>query len=420
MLKFLKDKTGLFYTASSIISSGISMIIGVLMIGWIEPGVLGLWQSLSVLQLYVPFLEAGIPNGLNRELSFLMGKGEHRKAILLSRTAQYYTVFVSFVLFGLTLVTTAILYVAAYQLQIVVGVFTVGLMASLNSYQRYLVVTYRSSQSFHSLSKLYLYYSLFQILLFPLVIVYNYYGLLCYSSMTLLFFIMLMHFTRPIKDKPLFVKKYFKELARTGIPVFITGYLRGISNSFTRIVLLLKGGTLAVGLFTPVNAVGSLISIVPGILGNYFFPKMNFMLGEKGNPRELWPIVVKINVLLAVCSMPFILIIWSVTPIVMHIYFEKYEDSIYAIQLFSLNFLFSGTLVSHNAIYSVKAYRKGYLFVGAELLLRFMCPYILVLFFKGNILTLTAIGVLLSNTMLFVLNFYLLFDALQYKLKYNE
>lgn len=391
------------------------MAIGILIIRWIEPGELGIWQSLSILQLYIPFLELGVPNGLNRELPFLYGKGENEVAEGYAQASQYFMIVVAIILFTLTVVTVGIISFRSTDPMVVAGVATVGMLLTTNAYQRYLTVTYRSAQSFIMLSKLYGVQVLVQLAFLPLVWQYRYYGLLLYTFLVAFIFTIAMHITRPIKAGPSFNKDYLKHLIRIGWPVFFMGYIRGVSNSFNRIVLLLKGGAFSVGLFTPVNAIGTLVTLLPGVLANFFFPKMNYVLGATNNPRELWPMVVRINVILFLFAIPFVSIIWWVTPYIIMTYFEKYQDAIVAMQLFSINFLFSGTLVSHNAIYAVKAYDLGFTFVAIELIVRFLLPFGFVNYGTGNILTLAVYGVLVGNFILFFVNMWFIRMALSSK-----
>jgi O-antigen/teichoic acid export membrane protein len=388
------------------------MVIGVLMIGWVEPGELGIWQSLSVFQLYLPFLELGIPNGLNRELPYLYGKGEQSQALTLAQTAQAYMICVAMVLFIATILAVIFLLLSNSEMKIVAGAGTAGLMCSLMAYERYLMVTFRSSESFLSLSKIYLFHSFFQLAVFPIVFYINYYGLLIYSLLVLSALVVLMHINRPIRERLVFSKESFKLLMRTGLPVFGMGYLRGVSTSFTRLILLSKAGAVSVGLFTPANAIGSLIILVPKVLGNFFFPKMNFRLGATNDPKQLWPIALKLNGVMLVLGVPFVACIWLISPYLMNTFFPDYRESTLAMQLFAFNFIFAGTLVSHNVIYVVKKYSYGYVYAFVDFLLKFACPYICINYFEGNILALAAIGVVSSNFVLFGLNLFLIRLAL--------
>jgi O-antigen/teichoic acid export membrane protein len=401
---FYKYKVPIVYGSSTTISSIISMLTGILMIKWVTPSDLGIWQSISILQLYFPILEMGIPNGLNRELPFEYGKNNYRRAIDLAKTSQSFMIGISLLFLFLGSISSIGLYIFAFEEKYVFSILAIGILLSMNSYQRYLTVTYRSNQSFLNLSRVYLYNCVIQIVLFPIVYFLSFWGLVIYTVLNMFFFTCIMHMYRPIKEKPSFQLILFKELSRTGLPVFFINYLRGVSQSFNRVILLSYGGVLSVGLFTPVQAVNTLISILPGILGNFLFPKFNFELGKTNNPSLFWPIVRKINILFFLISVPFIILVFFLTPLVIIPYFPAYKSSILAIQVFSLAFLFSGTLVTHNVIYTLKAYKIAYVFIFCELILFYFLPLLFVKLEFFDLLVNISLGYVMAVFFLFFLN----------------
>ncbi len=409
-------RVGGIYTAISFWDSFVSMAAGILMIRWIVPSELGIWQSLTIAQLYIGVFEFGITSGLNRELPYSFGKGNKEYGFLLAQTTQFYMKLLSFIMFFLTVVACFVLYYLSYDLKIVAGSFVVGSLASINFYDRYLTVTYRSNEAFLSLSKVTFIKTLFQIILLPVVFYVDYYGLILYSLLIVIIFVLFKHYNRPLKVLSLFQKEHFMSLLKTGLPVFVMNYLRSITTTFNRIIILSFGGVLQVGLFTPVAAIGTMIDILPSILGNFFFPKMNIMLGKTDDPKVLWPMAIKLNSFMIVLAVPFILIGWFVIPLVMTKYFPNYSESSNAMQLFTINMLFAGTLVSHNVLYAIKSYKVSSMFNISEIVARFGFPALFVYFLSGNLLTLVVLGYLCSSLFLFLLNLYLIRTTLFKKL----
>ena len=413
--KFFRNKdyyVGSIFGASSVITGVVSMVVGIVIIRWIDPAQLGIWQSLTIIQLYLPILESGIPNGLNRELPYQYGKGNREKGVELAQTAQTFMLGNSALFLLATTITVPVLFFLDYDLKIVVGALVIGLMVTLNAYDRYLSVTYRSSEAFIDLSKIQLVRAGAQIVFFPLVYFFAYYGLLVYSLLVILVFVTMKHIRRPIPAGPAWNKENFIKLVKTGLPVFGMNYMRGISNSFNKIILLAKGSVLQVGLFTPVTAIGIIITMLPGILGNYFFPKMNIRLGQTGNPAVLWPMVLKLNGIMMILAVPFVIFMWFASPYALELFFPEYISAARAMQLFSLNMFFAGTLISHGVIYATKSYKLGLIFSVAEFSLKFICPFLCVALFSGNILTLLTVGILVSGAILFLLNIFLIRLAL--------
>ena len=402
----LNSDAPIVYGVFSIGSSLLTMLAGIASIKWISPQQLGVWQTISILQLYIPFFELGIPNGLNRELPFAYGKGESKRALALAATSQYFMTAISIALLLVTFVALGVMFIMEVKTITAVSCGAVGLLLAINAYQRYLTVTYRSNHSFLALGRLYFYQCILQVILLPMIWKFQYYGLLAYSLMVAGTLTGMMHLGRPLRVESIFNRELLKELAKVGLPVFTMNYLRGVATSFNRLILLTRGGVGVVGLFSPVSAMGAFSTVVPGIISNFIFPKMNYDLGATNNPARLWPLVLKINTFLALASIPLVVIIWLSVPRVIQTYFEDYKSSTFAIQLFGLNFLFSGMLVSHNVIYALKQSAIGFVYVCIELVLRAFVPFAFVYLSNDDMLSAVVYGTLLSNLILYILNLY--------------
>ena len=83
-------KTGANYSAISSLSSVCTMAIGFLNMRWLGPELLGLWQSLTVINLYLPLLQLGIQSGLNLELPLALGAKDKQRA---ERLVKIWTCF---------------------------------------------------------------------------------------------------------------------------------------------------------------------------------------------------------------------------------------------------------------------------------------------------------------------------------------
>jgi O-antigen/teichoic acid export membrane protein len=405
-------KVGGIYTAVTFWDSFVGMVAGILMIRWIEPGELGIWQSLTIAQLYIGIFEIGVSSGLNRELPFSFGRGDRQFGNILAETTLSFMGMLSKTVAILTFLVCLCLYILSFDVKVVAGSFVVGMMAAINFYDRYLTVTYRSNEAFLSLSKVTFIKTLCQILFIPLVYFVAYYGLILYALSVMVVFVSLKHFYRPLDVRAVFRKEHFQLLFKTGFPVFIMNYVRSLTTTFNRTIILGFGGVLQVGLFTPVTAIGSMIDILPSVLGNFFFPKMNILYGKTNDPQILWPMALNLNALMMLLAIPFILCGWMLIPFIMENYFPKYVDSTYAMQLFTFNMLFAGTLVSHNVLYAVKNYKSSYIFNISELLVRAGLPLLSVILWSGNLLTLVVKGYLMSSFILFFLNIYLIRKSL--------
>ncbi len=66
------------------------MLGGFIVIRWIGPDELGLWQSLMIVATYAPVLQLGTTNGLNRDLPYMYGAGRLDEGLDMVASTQSY------------------------------------------------------------------------------------------------------------------------------------------------------------------------------------------------------------------------------------------------------------------------------------------------------------------------------------------
>jgi O-antigen/teichoic acid export membrane protein len=381
-----------------------------MIIRWINPTDLGIWQSISIFQVYLPFAELGITNGLNRELPYNFGAGKKLRAHQFAMTAQSYAVFLSIVSMILTVGVIVICIIFSFfSDKVILAIATVGTIISVNFYYRYLTVTYRSSQAFRSLARIQIIKSVLMVLVVPVVYFFQYTGLLIFQTLNFLIPAILMYRERPLLVGLHFRKYYFKHLVKIGLPAFGLNYVRGWLNTIPRLILLTFSTVTMVGLYTPVMAIKGL-NILPSVLANYFFPRMSQQLGESNDPSELRPLITKLNFGLFFVGVILSVLVWFLIPFAMEFLFPEYREATKAVQIASLGFMFVGRNVSHNLLLAMVAYSKSSRFLALEVLLLVACP-LLMLLSNFSILESVAAGVVIAEGILFVANYFLLITS---------
>ena len=86
-------KTPLQFLNSTIVLQIVSLLTGLLAYRYITPEYLGIWATFTTFTTIAPILRLGIPNGMNRELPYYLGRGETEKAYLFASTTLYYAIF---------------------------------------------------------------------------------------------------------------------------------------------------------------------------------------------------------------------------------------------------------------------------------------------------------------------------------------
>ncbi|MBL0225446.1 MAG: hypothetical protein IPQ16_07675 [Geobacteraceae bacterium] len=88
-----------------------------------DPAVLGLFNGIGLVIGYVPFLQLGVLNGLNRELPYYIGSGDKEHAHALAATAQAWALIVGSVTTA-GLLIYSIWHLASGSMDLAAGWFT--------------------------------------------------------------------------------------------------------------------------------------------------------------------------------------------------------------------------------------------------------------------------------------------------------
>ena len=134
LISFIRERlTPVFYAGSSVATAGAQLVAGFLVIKWITPDELGLWQSVRLAQVYAFILLAGINNGLGRELPFYLGKGEDAFAHRLASTALFCVTIANGIVLSAGIVCAFIF--ASHGSEVVCAILAVTLVIAFGFYQ---------------------------------------------------------------------------------------------------------------------------------------------------------------------------------------------------------------------------------------------------------------------------------------------
>ena len=354
-IRDLASRHGTFlrFGFSSTMLSVVSMIAGIIVIRWMPPEELGLWQSVLIIQTWALIFQTGVITGLSRELPFHLGRGEEDYVKELAASAQ------SVALIGLGLLILGGLsipwFVEGFRLRL--SMMVVFLTSGLTIYQTYLGTTYRANRAFEQISVIQIVDSCLALASLPIVYFWGYPGLVIRFATLVICSTSMRHHWRPIRVRPALNGKHLWALFRIGAPMFGFGYLLQTVDTFPRLLLLAReNGVLMVGLYSPAAAVLGLMMILPKSLGSYIFPQMNFRLGNSKSAGALWPMSWKSSVYYMLMAAPLVLIGILCFPWIIRSYFANYTQSIPAVQWALVAGAFMGTRISINSLYSLKAW----------------------------------------------------------------
>jgi O-antigen/teichoic acid export membrane protein len=368
----LKGHGTLFrYSGASILLQGATMVCNLLVLRWMKPESIGLFQSVLLIQTYSFLIQAGTLNGLNRELPFALGAGKNEETLKLAGTAQ--TIAIAGAVVLLLGIPVCLLLVKDMTVLLCVIAMLVGSSSSI--YRNYLAVTYRAERAFHVLANLTLVETVLVVISVPTVYWFELEGLAGRFVFLSCAGTALNYLFRPLPKPGRFSWKSLKTLLLTGAPLFAFGYLLSIARTFPRVILLSESGVLMVGMFAPAAAVIGALQVIPVSIAQYVYPQMSYRLGKTGNPSDLWQMAKVITIVCLIVSVPIAAILVMLIPILVIHFFPAYAEAAGAVRWAVVAGVFMGASIAVNALNSLKAWGWMAIYTVAFLVINFVLPF---------------------------------------------
>lgn len=318
LLKALKNnkllKTGTNYSLASSLSSVVTMLIAMISLRWIGPDQLGVWQSLSVINSYIIFMQLGIQSGLNLELPIILGRGEKSNAENHISTALSFAILISIILLILGFFLIVFFYYSGKSSIYIYTAIAIVIMAVIDCYKLHYIATFRSAIAFDKLAKIYYIDLIVNLSFIPLIFFLSYSGYLIYQVGRHLFFSLLLFLYAPYRHvKPRYLSIPFKNLLKRGIFMTIVNQTKGIIESSSRLLILHFGNVLMVGLFSPALSIRTAMDMIPSQVSQFLNPQFGYKYGKSGKARDMWPYLNKASLIIPLVCIPFVALGWLIS-----------------------------------------------------------------------------------------------------------
>ncbi len=316
----------------NVVASGLRMVGGFLTARATQPAVLGLFNGLGLVQGYAPFLLLGITNGLNRELPYYVGKGDHARVRELAAAAQAWAVLLG----GLAAV--ALLGVAVWQLMLrqwalAAGWATNAITVFFLFYgTNYLQVTYRTRGDFARLAFVNVVQNTVLLAGVALVWWLAFYGLCLRALLGGIIQVSLLWYWRPVKVLPAWNLGHLRHLLKIGAPIFAVGMTYAYWTTLDATLVLHYLGTRGLGLYALVLMSGATLQLLPDALGQVLYPQMAEQFGRTGDVRAMVKSAVRPMAFSLLAMAPLVAVGWWLLPRVVNLLLPKYAEAIPAAQ----------------------------------------------------------------------------------------
>ena len=424
IINFIKGnplvKSGAKYSLTATAASIVGMIVSLLNMRWIGPSELGIWQSLCVVSAYIPFLQLGIQSGLNLDLPVLLGKKDEVKAQRYIANAFYASIAITALILAAGLVATLFAWLKGMGLKYVFGILALTIVNAGSSICSHYIARYRSSMSFDVLTSIIRIQIVTGVICVPLIYFWGFWGLLLYNAVPGIVYASFMIRRSPFADiKPLIIKKDISYLVKRGAIQMLFVQTSTAIKTFPQIFLLGIGGTIMVGLFSPALAIKGIVNLLPNQVAQFLIPQLGYKYGSSSQAKKIWPYVKKILLYMPLLILPFSLLLFFLLPYLINAFFPKYTESIMAMQIMALGFVFSSSSITTNFLYTIKGYKEASYIIMAEILSYLFFPMFFYKVVGTSVLISTALAVASTYFVVYITTFMVMKVTL-FKDKYNN
>ena len=408
----IRYKTLTHFTFTSLLLNFSNLVSGFLVYRWIAPEFMGIWQSVTLLDTYSQIFRLGVVNGLNRELPFYLGKGETEKAHLFAQTSKYY----SYWQIGFFLVTAAIVipFLGPKQ-DWIFPLVAIILVISINIYISYLQGTFRANSDFHKLSRVQGISAFIKLLSLLLVYKYHFTGFCMQQVIVAAVNAIFLHIYRPIRKPAKWDFPTFKELVKTGLPIFIGSYIITATLTFPRIHLLNHGTVRMLGLYAPLFTLLGTFSVFSDSFGQFFYPRLSAHLGKTGDQFFVYKRTIIIQIGIFLLSIPFLALIYISLPYVLTHFFPKYSESKSILEIGMFVSLFLSFKFNQTLFNTIKSWGFLAVYIGVFAGLQYFIPILLMN--KMDTLYAVVYGQLYTYAAMFFISIGLAYWAVKVKIK---
>jgi len=406
-----RQKTPIYFVNSTTFGTVIALITSVITYSYVAPDYLGIWVTLTTFSAYATFLRLGIPNGMNRELPYFLGKKDTEKAYSFAETTLAYSLYITGVL---TLLVLGFLFFfdfekyGTYEVSYRQAMYVVIFQVISEPYSTYLSGTFRTNDNFKKLSDIQMIMSLIRLVSIIFVFFWGFSGYLLREFVCSLINVSLLHVWRPLPQiKPKFSLPIFKNLFSVGFRIFLISYVTTFIGTLPRLFIINDGSSKELGLFSPIIMILTMVVLIPNTLNQYLYPKFSYAYGENSDRTLFWKKILFVYVLSLMISLVVSIIIYLSIDYIIQI-FPDYTEAAPYIKLACLPALFVGYNLGNVLCIVFKEWKWLWIYTILYGILQLITLY-LISFFVQDVLETVIFSLLITYMVMFFYSIYITF-----------
>ena len=273
------------YFTGSLAASALSLLATLLVTRWTSPRELGIWNFALVISTYLSALQAGVFNGLNRQLPYYMGRGDTPAFERAANAAHGWCLALSGMSVAVTLALAA-LFAFDGQMERVYTILAIGTVVGCSWFLQFLTVGYSGTAQFGSFARKNAVNAALGLPMALFAYALGYAGLLIRATAMAALNIVLLGHGRPLASRPRWDPAALWALGRVGFPIWVVGQLGALFMTLDRVVL--AGSSEALGFYAIAAQFAALAMMVPTSFNAVHYPHMARDYGATHRARPIW------------------------------------------------------------------------------------------------------------------------------------
>ena len=279
-------RPGFRYTASMVGCHLLNGFSGLAAIRWLDPLMVGWWNTAQLVKIPLDLTRMGILNGMNREYPFLIGAGKPEEARRMLEAGLAHTLMLLAV--GQVGTALALVWLRDSHTTLLLGIAAASVIWGLTFYTQFIRSMLRSSTSFGRVGPLELMVTAVDAIAVLAVWKWGYLGLLGRGVITAINLAVVFYWIQPVAVSPRWDWTAMVRMFKFGKHAFLTNWLGLLGQQADRIwILAAVDGVRLLGLYSPAIFCTISLQVIPGAVQSYFYPQWVESYGRRPDPRSL-------------------------------------------------------------------------------------------------------------------------------------
>ncbi|GAA0319189.1 hypothetical protein GCM10008967_07150 [Bacillus carboniphilus] len=335
--------------STTLLSAIFSFLVGVATRNILGPEQYGYYLTISLAFTFIPLLQLGTLNAMNREVPFYLARQKEERVQEVRNLTFSFLFTIPLFTVVLFILASIFLFFLDIEMEYKTGILFTSIISIFLFLSGYVEMYYKSEQNFRTASKLMFIKSFSQSMLTLILVLWIGYEGLYIGMLLALIIEVVMGRKSFINIRFVFDIGKYKQLIKIGFPILLVGLVWSLMIASDRMIIALMMTPKDVGNYGVGMLVFSTLMFLPQVIGQVLYPKI-VQLVSKEKYEEIKTYYWRVNKVLASIMVIVVLIGYLFVPYFIAWFMPEYVGGIKAAQILIIG-IFPLTLVGFAANY---------------------------------------------------------------------